>query len=107
MSQEIINITTDNFEDTISSTESPVIVDFWAPWCGPCRTIAPILEELAKEKGDAVVVTKVNVDENQQLAQKFNVRAIPTILFFKGGELKDQAVGLLSKEDLVKKAEAL
>jgi len=107
MSEGIKNLSTDTFEDTLSSTDKPVIVDFWAPWCGPCRTIAPILEELANEKSDTLMVTKVNVDENQQLAQKFNVRAIPTILFFKGGEMKDQAVGLLSKEDLVKKAEAL
>lgn len=107
MSDAIINVNEANFDATLSSTANPVIVDFWAPWCGPCRTIAPILEEVAKEKGDSLTVTKVNVDENQALAQKYNVRAIPTILFFKGGELKDQAVGLLSKADLIRKAEAL
>lgn len=107
MSAAIINLTESNFEETLSSTSNPVIVDFWAPWCGPCRTIAPILEELASEKGDSLTVTKVNVDENQGLAQKYNVRAIPTILFFKDGELKDQAVGLLPKEELIRKAEAL
>jgi thioredoxin 1 len=107
MSEAIINVNEANFDSILSSTSNPVIVDFWAPWCGPCRTIAPILEEVAKEKGDSLTVTKVNVDENQALAQKYSVRAIPTILFFKGGQLKDQAVGLLSKEDLIKKAEAL
>jgi len=107
MSEAIINLNQDNFDGTISSTTQPVIVDFWAPWCGPCRTIAPILEEIAKEKAGTITVSKVNVDESQQLAQKYNVRAIPTILFFKDGELKDQAVGLVPKDELIRKAEAL
>ena len=107
MSESIINVSESNFDETISSASTPVIVDFWAPWCGPCRTIGPILEELATEMSDSLKVVKVNVDENQGLAQKFNVRAIPTILFFKDGELKDQAVGLLPKEELKKKAASL
>ncbi|HSH09392.1 MAG TPA: thioredoxin [Oceanipulchritudo sp.] len=107
MSESITNLSEANFAATISAATAPVIVDFWAPWCGPCRTIAPILEELAKEMGDQLVVTKVNVDENQGLAQKYGVRAIPTILFFKDGQLKDQAVGLLPKAELLRKAQAL
>ncbi len=107
MAAGITDLNENNFDATIRDSATPVVVDFWAPWCGPCRTIAPILEQLASEMGDAVKITKVNVDDNQALAQKFNVRAIPTILLFKGGELKDQAVGLVQKEALKGKIEAL
>lgn len=107
MAEGIYNINESEFDSIISETEVPVIVDFWAPWCGPCRTIGPILEQIASEMGEQVKVTKVNVDENQSLAQKFNVRAIPTILLFKGGELKDQVVGLIQKEALKQKVAAL
>ncbi len=107
MSENIINLNESNFDETVSSATAPVIVDFWAPWCGPCRTIAPILEEVASEMADGVVVTKVNVDENQALAQKFGIRAIPTLLFFKDGKLQDTVTGLLPKEELKKKAASL
>lgn len=103
----IQNLNESEFDSTISGASVPVVVDFWAPWCGPCRTIAPILEQLAGEMGDDVLVTKVNVDENQGIAQRFNVRAIPTILFFKDGELKDQIVGLVQKDALKTKIAGL
>lgn len=103
----IQNLNESEFDSTISGASVPVVVDFWAPWCGPCRTIGPILEQLAEEMGDQVQVTKVNVDENQGIAQRFNVRAIPTILFFKDGELKDQVVGLVQKDALKTKISGL
>lgn len=106
MSEKIKNLDSHSFAEAIAA-DKPVVVDFWAPWCGPCKAIGPILEEIAGELGDDVVITKVNVDDNQELAAKYNVRAIPTILFFKGGELKDQIVGLAQKEALKAKITAL
>lgn len=106
MSASIINLTSASFSDAVNANK-PVVVDFWAPWCGPCKAITPILEELATELGDAVTIAKVNVDENQELAAKYGVRAIPTILFFKGGEQKDQVVGLTQKGALKQRIEAL
>lgn len=107
MAQGILDLDAANFNSTISGSEKPVIVDFWAPWCGPCRTLTPVLEELASENAESIVVTKVNVDDNQELAMRFNVRSIPTLLFFKNGELKDQIVGLQPKSELLRKAQAL
>lgn len=99
MSENITELNSSNFEAAISASV-PVVVDFWAPWCGPCKAIAPILEELAAELGDAVKICKVNVDDNSEIAGKFEIRAIPTILVFKGGAVSDTIVGLTSKEDL-------
>lgn len=106
MSENIVKLDSTSFADTVGS-ETPTLVDFWAPWCGPCKAIAPILEELAGEIGDSATIAKVNVDDNQDLAAKYGVRAIPTILFFKGGEVRDQLVGLAQKEDLKAKITAL
>ncbi len=100
MSDLITDLDSSNFESVISDTTVPVVVDFWAPWCGPCKAIAPILEELASEMGDSVKICKVNVDNNSEIAGKFEIRAIPTILVFKDGAVADTIVGLASKDDL-------
>ena len=96
-----------NFEAEVTQSEKPVLVDFWAEWCGPCKMISPVLDEIAKEKGDTIKVGKVNVDQNQNLSFKFNVRAIPTLLFFKNGQVVDQVTGMTSKKDLLGRIEAV
>jgi len=100
MSKKIIELDSSNFDSAIAAGSTPVLVDFWAPWCGPCKAIAPILEELAEELGDAVKICKVNVDNNSDIAGKFEIRAIPIILIFKNGKVTETVVGLSSKEDL-------
>ena len=96
-----------NWKKEVIQSSEPVLVDFWAEWCGPCKMIAPLLDEIAREKGDAVKVAKVNVDENQSLSFKYNIRAIPSLLFFKNGQLRDQITGMTSKKDLLGRIEAL
>ncbi len=98
---EIKNLDNENFDKVLKESKLPIIVDFWAEWCGPCKMIAPILEEISKELDDKLLVAKVNLDENQDLAAKFSIRSIPTILFFKDGDLKDTKIGLSSKTDLL------
>ncbi len=100
MSDKITELDSSNFDSTVTGASAPVVVDFWAPWCGPCKAIAPILEELADELGDAVKICKVNVDNNSEIASKYEIRAIPTILIFKDGSVADTVVGLTSKDDL-------
>jgi thioredoxin 1 len=96
----IKNLNAETFENEISGNV-PVLVDFWAEWCAPCKALAPILDEVSDELAGKIVVTKVNLDENQDLAMKYSIRSIPTLLLFKNGELLDMQVGLPSKSDLV------
>jgi thioredoxin 1 len=105
-SANVIELTDANFDAEVNGSSTPVLVDFWAPWCGPCRMIAPLIDEIADEKAGAVKVGKVNVDDNPQTAAKFRIQAIPTILIFKNGEKKEQITGLTSKSDLIAKIEA-
>ena len=103
---EITTLNEQTFNEAISTADVPILVDFWAPWCGPCKAIAPILEELAGELDGKVLISKVNVDENGIIAAKYNIRAIPTLLLFTGGELIDQFVGMVGKDDLKTKLQA-
>ena len=98
---DIKNLNLDNFDNEISKSKTPVLVDFWAEWCGPCKSLTPILEEISDDMSDKIQVVKVNLDENQDLAMKYSIRSIPTLLLFKQGQLIDTKVGLLPKSDLV------
>ena len=101
MMANIKNLSLDDFGNEIQNSSIPILVDFWAEWCGPCKTLTPILEEISDELKNKILVAKVNLDENQDLAMKFSIRSIPTLLFFKDGELVDTKVGLLPKTDLI------
>ena len=106
MSSEI-QLTDDNFDSEVVKSSDPVLVDFWAPWCGPCRMLAPVVEEIAKEYTGKVKVCKLNTDEQPNAATRFKISAIPTLLFFKAGKVADQLVGVHSKADIKKALDAL
>ncbi|HEX5177067.1 MAG TPA: thioredoxin [Chthoniobacteraceae bacterium] len=103
-----LTITDANFDDEVAKSDVPVLLDFWAPWCGPCRLIGPVVDEIANERAGRAKVGKVNIDENQELALRFRVSSIPMLLFLKGGEVHDQVVGAgTSKAGLLAKLDAL
>ena len=97
-----VKITTQNFEEEVLKSEKPVLVDFWAIWCGPCKMIAPIIEEVAEEYSNKIKVGKINVDEEMELAIKYGITSIPTLLLFKGGEVVKKTLGYMSKEEVEK-----
>jgi len=103
MSKLMTAITDATFDEEIGAASEPVLVDFWAEWCGPCKMIAPLLDEIARDMGDKVKIVKVNVDQEQELAQQYGIYNIPTLLFFKGGTVREQVVGATAKKNLVEK----
>jgi thioredoxin 1 len=103
----IIDLNESNFDQTISESPIPILVDFFASWCGPCRGIAPVLDEIAKEQGENVKIARVDVDNSLALSNRFGIRNVPTLLFFQGGEVKDEVVGITSKADLISRLKTL
>lgn len=102
MAEGVLEIEDSNFEQEVLQSEKPVLVDFWAPWCGPCKAIAPLIEELVEAFGDKIKFTKCNVDDNPVTPGKYGIKAIPTLIFFKGGDAVDQITGIVPKEKLEK-----
>ena len=102
-----LEITDTNFEELVEKSDKPVLLDFWAEWCGPCRMVGPVVEELSKDYDGKAIVGKVNVDNNSAISAKFGIRNIPTILFFKGGQVVDKQVGAVQKSVLDAKLKAL
>ncbi|MEE2702037.1 MAG: thioredoxin [Thermodesulfobacteriota bacterium] len=98
----VVETTDDDFQKEVLDSDIPVLVDFWAPWCGPCKMLAPTLEEISRENNGKIKIVKINIDENQEMAGKFGIRSIPTMMIFNKGELKNQIVGSLPKEQIEK-----
>ena len=102
-----VEVTDSNFEEVVLKSDKPVVVDFWAEWCGPCRMIGPLIKEMAEDYGDKAVLTKMDVDASPMTPAKFGIRNIPTVLFFKNGEVVDKQVGAVAKSVLAAKLDAL
>jgi len=100
ISENVIHLNDGNFEEEIKNAQKPLLIDFWAPWCGPCKTIGPIIEELAETYKGRAIIAKINVDENQKAAMTYGVRSIPTLVLFKDGKIVDTIIGLVPKERL-------
>jgi len=105
-SEHVVELTEANFDSEVNQSAVPVLVDFWAPWCGPCKMIGPVVEEIAAEKAGAFKVGKINVDDQPGLAQQFRINAIPALYIFKAGEVKDKVIGMTSKANLIAKLES-
>lgn len=103
----IVNLTADNFETEAADASVPVMIDFWSEHCGPCKMLAPVLDEVAEEIGDTAKITKVDVMENRDLAMKFNIRAVPTLIFMKDGEIKETKTGIMMKDAIIEKLQSL
>ena len=99
-SEAIVEISDSNFESEVVNSDVPVLIDFWAPWCGPCRAIAPLVEEISSSYAGKIKVGKMNVDDNQSTTMKFGIRSIPTLIMFKGGEAIDQIIGAVPKAEI-------
>lgn len=102
-----VEITDANFDELVMKSDQPVLIDFWAEWCGPCRMVGPIVEEISNDYDGKAVIGKVNVDENQEITQKYGIRSIPTILFLKNGEVQEKSIGAVPKNVLTEKLDAL
>jgi thioredoxin 1 len=107
MADSTVHLTEQNFDETIAHAEGVLMVDFWAEWCGPCKAIAPVLEELARDAAGRLTLAKVNVDENHELAARYGIRSIPTILFVKDGKVLDQVIGAVPRAKFKEKLAAL